>query len=185
MKKILVTGDSFAADWSSKGIDYPGWVNLLDNTYDVTNIAQAGVGEYKILKQLQSVKLEEYDIIIVAHTSHSRIHSGTSLHNTKLHSNCDLIFTDVIDNNITEAEWFFKNVYDDEYYKFIYELTRKEISKLTGKVPTLHIDSFYTDYSTLEDDVIEIGNLWRNNSLDLPRLAETCLDLPSPAANSL
>jgi hypothetical protein len=163
MKKVLVTGDSFAADWTSKGIEYPGWVNLLAEEFDINNIAQAGVGEYKILLQLQSVDLSEYDFIIISHTSHSRIHSSTSFHNSKLHSNCDLIFTDVIDNNLKEAEWFFKYVYDDEYYKFIYNSIRTKINDLVKDKECLHIDSFYTDYDTSQSNTIEIVDLWRNN----------------------
>lgn len=163
MKKILVTGDSFAADWSSREIEYPGWVNLLASTHNVTNVAQAGVGEYKILKQLKNSSIQDYDIVIVSHTSHSRIHSNTSLHSTALHSNCDLIFTDVIDSNIKEAEWFFKHVYDDIYYQDIYRLIRTEINKITSSIPTVHIDSFYTNFCNEELDVIETGALWRSN----------------------
>ena len=163
MSKILVIGDSFAADWTSKGIEYPGWVNLLDSEFTVTNIAQAGVGEYKILLQLKSIELEEYDLVIVSHTSHSRVHSNTSLHSTDLHSNCDLIFTDAIDSGIKEAEWFFKYVYDDDYYKHIYRTIRKQIFDHIGEKPCIHIDSFYQEFASHESPVIEISDLWRNN----------------------
>ena len=64
-QKILICGDSFAADWTIK-TKTSGWVNFLKDT-DI--IAQAGVGEYKILKQLQSCKLELYTHIIISHTS--------------------------------------------------------------------------------------------------------------------
>ena len=49
--KILIAGDSFAADWKIKHSGN-GWVNMLSNDYDVTNIAQAGASEYKIYQQL-------------------------------------------------------------------------------------------------------------------------------------
>ena len=42
---ILITGDSFSADYGK------GWVNSIDNA---VNVSQCGVGEYKILKQLQN-----------------------------------------------------------------------------------------------------------------------------------
>ena len=42
--KLLVAGDSFVAEWPGD----EGWVKLLANDYDVTNVAQAGVSEYKI-----------------------------------------------------------------------------------------------------------------------------------------
>ena len=50
--KILICGDSFAADWTVK---YPGqgWPNMLAEIHEVTNLAQAGCSEYKILKQLE------------------------------------------------------------------------------------------------------------------------------------
>ena len=172
MNKILVIGDSFAADWTSKGLKYPGWVNTLASMYSVTNLAQAGVGEYKILQQLKSVNLDDFDLVIVSHTSHSRIHSSTSFHNTDLHSNCDLIFTDVIDNNLPEAEWFFKYVYDDEFYKYIYGILRKEIHSTIGATPCINIDSFYERFCSQESNVIEISSLWRNNRGEVNHMNE-------------
>jgi len=96
MKRILIAGDSFAADWTKKynGI---GWVNMLNNDYDVKNVAEAGVSEYKIYKQLENEKTDEFDYIIISHTSPYRIpvekhpiHYGDILHN-----NCDLIYSDL------------------------------------------------------------------------------------------
>ena len=51
-KKILIAGDSFAADWTVK-YKGEGWVNTLCKDYDVTNVAQAGVSEYKIYNQFK------------------------------------------------------------------------------------------------------------------------------------
>ena len=91
-KKILIAGDSFAADWTVK-YKGEGWVNTLCKDYDVTNIAQAGVSEYKIYNQLKKIDVSKYDIILISHTSAYRIpvvehpiHSKDILHN-----NCDLI----------------------------------------------------------------------------------------------
>ena len=53
-KKLLIAGDSFAADWTIK-YKGEGWVNTLCKDYDVTNIAQAGVSEYKIYNQLKKI----------------------------------------------------------------------------------------------------------------------------------
>ena len=50
MSKILICGDSFAADWSKK-YEGKGWVNMIENDHVITNIAEAGVSEYKIYKQ--------------------------------------------------------------------------------------------------------------------------------------
>ena len=61
--KILICGDSFAADWTIK---YPGqgWPNMLSQQYEIVNLAQAGCSEYKILKQLEftnRVKINLWD----------------------------------------------------------------------------------------------------------------------------
>ena len=88
--KILVAGDSFAAEWPGNN----GWVKLLAQKFPVTNVAQAGVSEYKILKQL--VNLDDYNIIIVSHTSPSRIHTPKHpLHTKGLHKDCDLLYNDI------------------------------------------------------------------------------------------
>ena len=50
---ILIIGDSWAADWSQKHSQYPGWPNILAEEFNVTNIAQAGVSQYSITQQLK------------------------------------------------------------------------------------------------------------------------------------
>ena len=49
LKEFIVAGDSFAAEWPTG----KGWVHKLAEDNAVNIVAQAGVGEYKILKQLQ------------------------------------------------------------------------------------------------------------------------------------
>jgi lysophospholipase L1-like esterase len=39
-KTLLIAGDSFSADWTKK-YDGIGWVNMLENDFDVTNVSQA------------------------------------------------------------------------------------------------------------------------------------------------
>ena len=48
--RILIAGDSFAAEWPGTH----GWSKMLAEHHDVKNVAQAGVSEYKILKQLKN-----------------------------------------------------------------------------------------------------------------------------------
>ena len=59
-QRLLICGDSFSTDWTKKyeGI---GWVNMLEKNYKITNISQAGVSEYKIYQQLNSVDLSKFD----------------------------------------------------------------------------------------------------------------------------
>jgi len=148
--KILLAGDSFSAKWP----DSPsGWPELLKSEFKITNLSQAGVGEYKILKQIKSQNLNKFDLVIVNHTSPFRVHTLNSIHNTPLHSNCDLIFTDIEANYdqknesvVTAFNWF-KHHYDEEYQVDIYRLMREEILRSIG-IPYLAIDhtptsSFY------------------------------------------
>ena len=94
--RILIAGDSFAAKWPAN-IRNQGWPALLADRFEVYNIAQAGVGEYKIYKQLANVELDQFDLVIVSHTSPSRIHTRNHpLHKEGLHKDCDLIITDLI-----------------------------------------------------------------------------------------
>lgn len=163
MKKLLICGDSFSSDWTTKykGI---GWVNLLQNDYEVINISQAGVSEYKIYQQVKSVDLSEFDKIVISHTSAYRIpieehpiHKGDLLHN-----NCDIIFSDVkehIDNPIMKTAYdFYSEIFHADYFVFVNELIYKEIYKITPNA--LHItffDSFY------DDSVIKFEELFLNN----------------------
>ena len=145
--KILIIGDSFAADWSVKYNQYKGWPNFLAEKYDVTNLAQPGISEYKILKQLLSVQwIDNYDLYIVSHTSPYRVHTRKHpIHaNDKLHTNADLMFNDikyhssniknVFNNSLRAALGYFKYHFDDEYYMDIFNLVKKEIDrKLYGR----------------------------------------------------
>jgi len=162
-KKLLIAGDSFAADWTKK-YNGNGWVNMLSNDYNVTNIAQAGVSEYKIYLQLKSIDLSQFDKILISHTSAYRIpieehpiHKGDSLHN-----NCDIIFSDVkehLDNPTMKIAYdFYSEIFHADYFLFTNELIYKEIHKITPNA--LHItffDSFY------DDNVLKYENVFLKN----------------------
>jgi len=161
MKKILILGDSFAADWSVKYDDYKGWPNLLQEKYDVTNVAQAGVGEYKIYKQIMSIDLSKYDTIIISHTSPYRVHTRNHpIHvYDKLHKNADMIYNDIryhrfrlrnILNRALKAAYdFFTYHFDDEYFNTTYWLYRKEIDIKLKKKHVIVIDNFHKKSSSL------------------------------------
>jgi hypothetical protein len=152
---ILIVGDSFAADWSQVDTDYCGWPQLLAKKHRVVNLAQAGCDEYRILKQLQSVKeMTEFDWIILCHTSPFRIHTiQHPVHkDSVIHKNADLIFADIehhCDNNahktnqaVISARDFFLYHYDEKYYADIYELITEKIHSLIPKDRTLIADNF-------------------------------------------
>lgn len=140
--RILIIGDSFAADWSVKYNEYKGWPNLLAEQYSVVNLAQAGVSEYKIYKQLVDVNLDKFDLVIVSHTSPLRV--ATRRHpvhaNDSLHKNADLIFTDIeyhrskiknfFNRALQSAYRFFIDHYDPEYFEVTYQLLRDKINQI-------------------------------------------------------
>lgn len=153
--KILIAGDSFAADWSIAK-QFVGWPNLLASEFDVVNIAQAGCSEYKIYKQLLSVDLSQFDSIVVAHTSPNRLYvKNHPVHfSSVLHKNSDLIYADIkehayTDKNLDSIVDYFEKYFDIEYAEFMHTLICKEIdsalSKFTGKV--VHVTGF--DWTTL------------------------------------
>jgi len=151
-KRILITGDSFGCEWpGGEGI---GWPLVLSETHAVNNLAQAGVGEYKILKQLHDLSAHDsywvnnYDCVIVCHTSPSRIHTPKHpVHKQGLHKHCDLIYSDLHDKVDwfnpglkTAKNWFYHH-YDDEYQKDLYQILREEINRFIP-IPYLAVDNF-------------------------------------------
>jgi hypothetical protein len=147
--KILICGDSFAADWQIKYPDKKGWPNLLTENHTVTNLAQAGCSEYKILKQIQSVNLNNYDRIIIAHSSPFRIYvKRHPVHyNDQLHANCDLIYSDIKEHCKTNKKLlplvdYFENYFDQEYAVEIHNLICEKINALTKNFNPIHITGF-------------------------------------------
>jgi hypothetical protein len=151
--KILICGDSFAADWSVKYSDYPGWPNLLAQVHDVTNLAQAGVSEYKIWKQLSNADLSKFDCVILSHTSSFRL--PTELHpdhcNDPLHKDCDLIYLDIKhskDKSLQSVVEYFEKFFVPEYaifvHKLIIEHEIKFLESFKGKV--IHIVTLQEDF---------------------------------------
>ena len=140
-KRIVLAGDSFGCEWPTG----EGWPLMLAKNHAVNNIAQAGVGEYKILKQLWNLSARDaywvnnYDAVIVCHTSPSRIHTTEHpVHKEGLHKDCDLIYTDIMDKfdwfnpRLRTAKNWFHHHYDDEYAIDIYNMIRAEIKKFSS-----------------------------------------------------
>jgi len=165
--KLLVAGDSFAAEWPGSN----GWPKLLAKDYKVTNVAQAGVSEYKILKQLQSITLDDYDVFIVSHTSPSRVHTPTHpLPRTELHKDCDLIYSDIenrfdlFNPSLRSAKGYFQHHYDDHYYQTIYSLLRKEIYTILAKRKYLSLSHIeIAKYFIWEDNHLDFTDFWQAN----------------------
>jgi len=140
--KILIAGDSFVADWSVKYKNYKGWPNLIAESFDTTNVAQAGVGQYKIFKQLQSVDINSFDVVITSYTSPYRVHTQKHpIHlDDVLHKNCDLLANDIEyfynkdskNESLRTARNYFKYHFDEEYYDTIHKILVNECDKIIG-----------------------------------------------------
>lgn len=152
MQKIIIIGDSFAADWSCQ-TDMLGWPNLLAEKYEVTNLAQAGVSEYKIYKQVLSAITQEHDILLICHTNPYRVHTKKHpLHDTKLYNNCDLIYSDIeyhyyklknlFNFRLRSALQFYKHHFDFGYNEDIYRLLRAEIDRLLKDKNVIELNFF-------------------------------------------
>jgi hypothetical protein len=144
MRKVLICGDSFASDWTPVSRDYPGWPTLLEEHYNILNLAQAGCSEYKILKQLQTQDLRHFDSVIVVHTSPFRIPvEKHPVHkNHVLHANSDFIYSDVKASGhpdvacITE---YFEKFFWQEYAFFTHKCIINEQLKILGSHRCLHV----------------------------------------------
>lgn len=154
MTKLLICGDSFAADWTVK-VKGVGWVNLLERDYKITNLAQAGCSEYKILKQLQSVNIDDYDLVLVSHTSPFRLYVPEHpVHSKdKLHKNSCLLYSDVIEHlpdhpELKPVAEYFEQYFDVQYAEHMHNLLLREIEELCP-LKTLHVS--HIDWKNLHE----------------------------------
>jgi hypothetical protein len=156
---ILICGDSFAADWSLKDNSYAGWPTILSKYYNIKNNAQAGCSEYKIYNQLISENLNNFDCVIISHTSPYRIpiEKHPALYNDKLHKNADLIYSDIKSKNdpkLAPIIDFFENYFHIEYAEFIHKLIIKEQQQILFGIPVLHLSYYRSDFlSSLEHNL--------------------------------
>jgi hypothetical protein len=168
--KILICGDSFAADWSVKYTDYPGWPNLLAQTHDVTNLAQAGVSEYKIWKQLSDTNLSKFDCIILSHTSSFRL--PTELHpdhhKDPLHKDCDLIYLDIKhskNKSLQSVVEYFEKFFSHEYAIFVHKLIIEHelayLKSFNGKV--LHVTNLQQDFDFNKYNFISFEQIFQQH----------------------
>lgn len=171
MKKLLICGDSFSCKWPST--NNIGWPTLLESDYDITNLSQAGVSEYKIYKQLSSIDIKKYDKIIVCHTSPYRIPIEVHPYFKKetLHKNSDLIFKDVESKKFSSfkmfiAYYFFKFFFNIEYFKFSHLLILNEIKKVNSNI--VHITFFKLESS----DVLDLSNYFMKFRGDVNHLSK-------------
>tara|TARA_B100001057_G_C22643557_1_gene869201 strand:- start:444 stop:986 length:543 start_codon:yes stop_codon:yes gene_type:complete len=129
---ILIVGDSFAVDNDNK----QSWQNRLKVNNNVVNKAVGGISEYRIYKQLVDQIDEDWDKIIVVHTSPYRVH--TRKH--PIHEHGDLMLNDIehhasklknkFNKGLQSAKDFFTYHYDEDYFTDVYILIRSEMEEL-------------------------------------------------------
>ena len=163
--RILIVGDSFAADWQKKYPDKQGWPNLLARTHIVDNLAQAGCSEYRIYKQIKLARLDQYDAIIVSHTSPYRIYTEyhPSRANDILHQHCDLLYADIENLAKTNREYrsavdYFEKFFSLEYAEFCYNNTINKMNELLKDCYVIHISHL----TPIEENYIDFSNLFEN-----------------------
>ena len=163
--KILIVGDSFCLDWSKwQDIPYLGWPNLLEKHYDVENIGQHGIGQYKIWKLLENYNISKFDKVIVSVATYWRIYCQTHpIHTNDRFKNSDLMFSDIdrfslFNPKLATAKGMFKYYYDEEYLKDTYDMITDKIrNKLNGSDYVL---IGHTRTRTTHEDVLNFSDLW-------------------------
>lgn len=180
---ILLCGDSFVSDWSVKYPERTGWCNWLSKDHTVTNLAQAGVGEYKILKQIQSADLNAFDAIIISHGSPNRVYCTVHpIHNNDpLHRYADLIYADIKEHASTNldadiATKYYERYFDFDYYRDLSQLCCWEILNILGDYPHLsqfHIENYGNNHKyDMLPDSFNINNLLKKYYGDTCHLNE-------------
>lgn len=172
MKKILIFGDSFAADWTVKH-DGKGWPNMLAQKHHVLNLAQAGVSEYKIHAQLEQINwLNDFDTFICCHTSPYRVptRQHPRLHEDPLHYAADLIYSDIeyhadkwyniFNRSLHAAKNFFYHHYDKDYFEVTYKMFREAINDRLRSREYIVLNTFpeMKDF-IIEDQVIDVTDV--------------------------
>jgi hypothetical protein len=178
--KLLIVGDSFAADWSPVCAKANGWVNLLAQHHDVINAAQAGSSEYRIMRQIRECYLPgQFDAVVVTHTSPYRLFTKNNpvKQRDALHTHCDLIYSDteyhagllknLFNHSLHSALGFFQHHFDLDHAEDIYGLIRKEIAQILADTKTVNIETplvpteFWCSQShvVISEDMFRVGDI--------------------------
>lgn len=155
MPSLLIVGDSFAAPGDYR--DHDAWYAKLGRQRRVVNRARAGVGQYKIRKQIQS--MDRFDAVILLITSEYRIHC---LQNPFYkdprhpHHHCDLILQDVESRlpsrTAIDIVWWFREIFDPDQARYQHDLTLRETAQTVAR----HCDrvipiTFFEPYAGMYD----------------------------------
>lgn len=167
--KLLICGDSFAAKFPAQA-EHKGWPELLEENYNTTNLAQAGCGEYKIWLQLNSIKLDQFDRIIISHTSPYRLYVREHpIYKKGKHQHSDLIYQDIKEHSkdnhsLLPLVNYFENYCDLEYLEFTHNLICKEIDQMTKQLPVIHCTHFEWKNLYQFDSLINFYKTYKTHS---------------------
>jgi hypothetical protein len=166
-KNLLIVGDSFS---SAQLAEDSGWPVLLCQNFNVTNLSSPGIGEYKILQKIKSIQVNNYDFIIISHTSPNRLHTITNplYPPGHLYSSSDIIFTDAESkiHQIPMAQEivnYYKYIFDPEYYNFIHTSCCEKIDQLTQNTKVLHITHFEWSELYQFNNMVNFYSFWLDN----------------------
>ena len=160
--KILILGDSFCASLNDLS-----WSVKLGKIFPTVNLSQSGCTQYHILKQLESVSIDDFTFIIVCHTSPYRIYTRQHpIHTSGTHINSGLLLNDIdyhskkISNcwnkSLHAAKNFIKYHYSEQYQLDIYNLIKNKISSTISKIDNIEM-------SGCEADEFGLRELYLNN----------------------
>jgi hypothetical protein len=173
--RLLIAGDSFASGHLSQG---QGWPDQLARNCQVTNISRPGIGEYKILQSLQETMLENFDHIIVCHTSPYRLHCETNplYPNGHIYKGSDVILADAESkaDSLPAAKSlmdYFRYIYDPDYQRFVHHYCCKEIDQLTNDYPVTHITFFeWSGFYDFRGNLVNFHKIWNKHPGDICHL---------------
>lgn len=162
--KVLLCGDSFSADYTSKYKLSNGWPTQLSKDVDLTNVARAGASEYRIWRQLRDNLSDSYDCILVSHTSPYRIYvEKHPLHDSDiLHSECDLIYNDIKGRGLDHIEHWFEECFSDKHAIDMHQLLIKDIDRMCKGHRVIHLG--HLDISAPTGfNFVDFSNNWKAN----------------------
>jgi hypothetical protein len=166
--KILIVGDSFAVDMTRYvDIPYPGWPNLIANKHSTVNYAEAGASQYRVLKQLQKAKLNEFDFVIVSLSSPNRVYCTTHpIHKTGMHKNSDLIYNDInrfsfFNTKLKTIKNWFKYYFDKDYHDFVYGMITEKIIETLDNKKYILLGHNHTRLHVKNKNLIEFSHIWK------------------------
>lgn len=159
--RILIAGDSFAAK-VQEYIQTVGWPELLAESFDVVNLAQAGCSEYRIWQQLVTADLSKFDCVLVSHTSPYRVAIRQHpVHKTGFHQNCDAIYEDIKSHRVDTLIDFFENYFDMNYAQDIHRLIGQEIAQHLTSIPSIHMCHVEKNLPCNYEHMLDFSDIWK------------------------